>query len=273
MTSIDKTTDGYLPSTIENIDLALYNWLNDELNLYSETNQGWSKVPVIWVSGERSWQIKNEKSLRDSNDNFILPVISLERKEITKDKTDKGIYWGDVRPSKDEKGGSIAIHTRINQNKTSNFANSHSKKTTGQPNFKKENKKIVYETKFIPMPVYAAINYEIDLKTEYQQQMNELLQPFITFTGAVNYFIIENNGHRYECFVDQSYSNSNNVSDLQKNERLFNSKINIKVLGHFTGKSQNDERPSVIKRENIVEVKIPREYVIFDEESDKKRIW
>jgi hypothetical protein len=103
--------------------------------------------------------------------------------------------------------------------------------------------------------------------------MNELLQPFITFTGAVNYFIIENNGHRYECFVDQSYSNSNNVSDLQKNERLFNSKINIKVLGHFTGKSQNDERPSVIKRENIVEVKIPREYVIFDEESDKKRIW
>ena len=68
--------------------------------------------------------------------------------------------------------------------------------------------------------------------------MNDLLQPFITFTGAVNYFIIENNGHRYECFVDQNYSSENNVSDLQNNERLFNSKVTIKVLGHFTGKTK-----------------------------------
>ena len=162
---IDKQTDGYLPSTIENIDLALYNWLNEELDLHSETNQGWKKVPVIWVSGERSWQVKNEKSLRDSNDNFILPVISLERKEIIKDRNDKGKYWGDVRPYKDEKGGSIAIHKKINQKKTSTFANANSKRATGQPNFKKENKKVIYETKFIPMQVYASINYKIDLKT------------------------------------------------------------------------------------------------------------
>jgi len=270
---VDKDTNNYLPSTIENIDLAVYEWLNNNLDLHSESSQGWKKVPVIWLSGERSWQVKHEKLLRDSNDNFILPVISIERKEIIKDSNKKGKYWGDVLPFNDEKGGSIAIHNRINQEKTSNFANSSSKKTTGQPNFKKENKKIIYETKFIPMPVYVTINYTIDLKTEYQQQMNDLLQPFLTFTGAVNYFIIENDGHRYECFMDQNYSSNNNVTNLQNRERIFNSQITIKVLGHLTGKGKNDNRPNITKRENIVEVKIPREYVLFQEENDKKRIW
>ena len=261
------------PSQIENVDLAVYNWVNEELDLYSSTNRGWKKVPVIWVTGERSWQVKNNKDLRDSNNNFILPVITVERTEISKDKDKKGKYWGDIRPFNDEKGGSIAIHRTIEQKQTSKFANAYSQRNTKQPNFKRENEKVVYETKYIPMPVYVTMTYVIDIKTEYQQQMNDLLQPFITFTGAVNYFIIENNGHRYECFVEQNYSNENNVSNLENNERLFNSKITIKVLGHFTGKGDNDDRPQVIKRENIVEVKIPREYVIFDEETEKKRIW
>ena len=50
------------------------------------------------------------------------------------------------------------------------------------------------------------MTYVIDVKSEYQQQMNEMLQPFMSFTGAVNAFIIENEGHRYEAFLKSDFS-------------------------------------------------------------------
>jgi hypothetical protein len=261
----DKAQLPYEPSTIENVDMAVYRWVDETLNLYSDTNRGWKKTPVIWVTGERSWQVKNKKELRDSSNNFILPVITVERTDITKERDRKGKYWGDVRPFQDEKGGSIAIHRVINQDKTANFANAETKRIVGQPNFRRENKKIVYQTKYIPMPVYVTMNYIVDIKTEYQQQMNTLLQPFITFTGTTNYFIIKDEGHRYEAFIEPSFSQKNNVSDLQQNERLFNSQITVKVLAHLVGRGANNDQPNIAVRENIVEVKIPREYIIFEE--------
>ena len=273
MTSDKKSDLVFEPSKIENVDLAVYNWLDRELDLFSSTNKGWKKTPVIWVSGERSWQIKNKKELRDSNNNFILPVITLERTEMIKDPNMKGKYWGDVRPNKDIKGGSIAIHSVIKQDKTSNYANNAAKRLTGQPNFKKENKKIIYETKFIPMPVYVTMTYAINIKTEYQQQMNDLVQPFMTTTGAVNYFLVENEGHRYEAFIDSNFSSKNNGADLQQNERLFETEIKIKVLAHLVGDGVNSDKPKIAKRENIVDVKIPREYVILGEEEDKIKLW
>lgn len=273
MTSDKKSDLVYEPSKIENVDLAMYSWLDETLDLYTTTNKGWKKVPVIWVSGERSWQIKHRKELRDSNNNFVLPVITLERTEMTKDPSAKGKYWGDIRPEGDVKGGSIAIQTTIKQDKTSNYANAAAKRMTGQPNFKKENKKIIYETKFVPMPVYVSMNYSIVLKTEYQQQMNDLLQPFMTTTGAVNYFLVESEGHRYEAFIDANFSSKNNTVDLQQNERLFETEIKIKVLAHLVGDGVNSARPKVVKRENIVDVKIPREYVIFGEDEDKIKLW
>lgn len=274
MSNIDnKPLFPYEPSTIENVDLAIYNWLNEKLDLSTNTNKGWQKVPIVWITGERSWQIKNRKELRNSNDNFILPVITLERTEINKELDKKGKYWADIRPMDNLQGGSVAIHKEIKQDKTSIFANAESKRRTKQPNFKRENKKIIYETRFIPLPVYVTMKYTIDIKTEYQQQMNDLTQPFLTFPGGVNYFIIQNDGHRYEAFVDGNFSLKNNGSDLQENERLFNTQLTIRVLAYLIGKGLNDERPKISKTESIVEVKIPREYVIFDENSDKIKKW
>ena len=33
------------PSTLEDVDYALYEFINDELNIYSETNRGFQKSP------------------------------------------------------------------------------------------------------------------------------------------------------------------------------------------------------------------------------------
>ena len=37
-----------MPSSIETIDYALYNFINDELNVNVTTNKGFEKIPVIF---------------------------------------------------------------------------------------------------------------------------------------------------------------------------------------------------------------------------------
>ena len=42
MSDIKEKSDlVYDPSTIENVDMVIYDWLDKEMNLHTETNQGW----------------------------------------------------------------------------------------------------------------------------------------------------------------------------------------------------------------------------------------
>ena len=135
------------PSAIENVDVALFNWLNEEMDLYTNTNKGWKKTPVIWIGGERAHQIKNNKDLRDGHGSFILPVITIQRTGMTKDLKKKGKYWANVPAVNDEKGGSINIVQEINQEKTANFQNADAKRRFNQQTFKLKEGKTVFRIK------------------------------------------------------------------------------------------------------------------------------
>lgn len=254
-----------MPSTIEDIDAAMLDYLSNTLDIHTETNKGFKKVPVIWVAAERAAQIKQNKDLRDDNGAIIYPLMTLERNSIAKDLTQKGSIYANIPPVADEKRGSITVARRINQKKTAEFANATSKRRFNQINFKtkKENKKIVYETYTIPLPVYINVNYTVSITTEYQQQMNDITTPFITTPGGINYFQLKRNGHVYEGFINSDFTANNTVNDLQDQERKFTTDINIRVLGYLIGEDKNQETPKIVKRQNAVEVRFPRERVVF----------
>mgnify|MGYP003135361851 CR=1 FL=1 len=254
-----------LPSTIEDIDAAMLEYIKDELDIFTETNRGWGKVPVIWVAAERAAQIKQIKELRDTEGSMIYPLITLERSSIAKDLSKKGSVFANIPPVNDAKRGSITVARRLNQKKTSEFANADAKRRFGQVNFKtkKQNKKIVYETYTVPLPVYITVNYVVSITTEYQQQMNDIMTPFITKPGGINYFQLKRNGHMYEGFIDADFTANNTTNDLGEQERKFVTDINIRVLGYLIGEDKNQESPKIVKRQNAVEVRFPRERVIF----------
>ena len=252
-------------STIENVDLAMLRYLRDELNLFSSTNTGWRKVPVMWASAERGYQSKQGEEVRDKNGMLILPIMTVERSSVAKDPSKKGTIWANVPEEGDHKGGSIPVARLLKQVKTSNFANADMQRKRGQINFPRPNQKIVYSTVTVPIPVYVTVTYEITIRTEYQQQMNELVVPFATRPGGVNYILISSNGHRYEGFIQQDFSQNNNVSDYTNDERRFETKIQIEVLGYLIGDDKNQVKPKFVYRENAVEVKIPRERVMLGE--------
>ena len=259
----------FLPSTIETVDRALFDYVDDTLDIFCTTNKGWNKVPFYWAGAERAYQIKHDRELRDSNGVLIYPLMTVERVSLTKDIGTRDSIFAPIAESRDGNINSITIGRVIKQDKTANFANADSKRVVlnvgnGQATYpRKENKKVVYETLTMPIPVYLEATYKLTIKTEYQQQMNEILTPFMTAPGGINYFIAQKDGHRFEVFVDSDYSIENNGSSLGEDERGYKSEVSFRVLGYIMGAGKNDVQPKIVRRENAVEIKMPRERVIF----------
>ena len=258
----------FQPSTLETVDYAIYNWLNDELDLHTTTQDGFEKVPVIWASAERAFQVKRDDDLRDRDGALILPLITIERTDVAKDLTKKGAIWANIPPVKDAQGGVYTVARRIKQDKTANFVNAdawrkNSGAGTNQRTFPINSNKVVYETITMPIPVYLDITYSITIRTEYQEQMNDLVTPFMTRTGGVNYFLMEQDGHNYESFIQSEFAQDNNVSSMEAEYRKYETKVDIKTLGYVIGEGKNQEQPKIVDRENAVEIKFPREKVIM----------
>lgn len=263
------------PSTLENIDIAIFEYIEKSINLSSKTNESFKKVPIIWSLAERSAQIKQNPELRDDNGSLIYPMASLERTSVEKDPQFKGKFQANFPNGNTGRiNNGFISHSRIVQDKTNNFATADAGKpfldqngdrVVRDVNRPRNNQKVVIETFYTPIPVYLKIMYSLKIKTNYQQQMNELLMPFITRTGQINAFSVSNNGHRYEVFIQPSFAFTNNAKNFESEERLFQTEITFKVLGYISGEGENDPKPKYSRYENFVEVKIPREEVILGE--------
>ena len=269
------------PSTLETVDRAFYGYINDKIDAFVTTGTTFKKVPVIWQSAERTFQIKSDKNLRDKDGNIRMPVITIERTSVSKDPNEHGKLVATLAPLETVNGGSWTVARRINQEKTALFASNVSMRKTGgdvgkehfastnsskaQQYFPVENKHIVYESISVPLPIYVNISYTVVIKTLYQQHINEILMPFITKTGNWNIAEIEYDSHIYEAFLPSEFGANNNVSDLGENERLFETKFDVKVLAYLIGQGPNQEGPEQGIRENIVKVRLPREQVIFED--------
>ena len=117
-----------------------------------------------------------------------MPAISIERTTISKDLNKTTAYYGPTPFFIDSIHGSyIKINRRIVEDKTTNFAAAdNTKQLDGvrrtpnkQPYFPSENKKIVTVSYYVPRPISINVNYNIAIKTNYIQQMNQLVVPFI----------------------------------------------------------------------------------------------
>ena len=275
----DDATEGkvqeviMMPSTLETIDYAFYDFVNEKLNLSTTSNEGFKKVPIIWASTERAYQIKNLKEVHDSEETLILPLITIERKTTVKEPNKRGLPWANIMPENDEKGGTITIARHLNQEKTSQFQNNLANRKLGPgkvgSSMHATNKrnmtasKNVYETITIPLPTWITVTYEVSLRTEYQQQMNDLVQPWVTISGnSTMPPRIERDNHKFEVFLEGDYTNNSNTNNLEMDQRNYETTITARVLGYLIGEGPNQERPKIVKRQNAVEFRMARERVV-----------
>mgnify|MGYP001434383778 CR=1 FL=1 len=157
----------------------------------------------------------------------------------------------------DYRGGATPAARSVNQGDTRDIQNNRvanqtkNSQTTGPLG---SDGQAIYDTLESPIPVYVTMMYSVTLRTEFQQQMNDLLQPFITSTGQINSFLLKKDGHKYEAFIQQDMALNNNTKNLGEDERMFETTIQIKVLGYLIGEGYNRERPVLSKRQNRAKV-------------------
>ena len=263
------------PSTLEDIDFAVFNYINDSLNVSCDTNEGFSKVPVIFAGAERAYQVKVQET-RKNGRSLEYPLISVVRNSLVKNPENKGRYGVYIPPYFDfyKKGGAIAIARQVQQGKTRDRANASAIKKFGSgtnqtySTFPFENKKIVYETLYVPTPTFVEVTYQIKLISNFQQQMNQMLAPFLSTFSAPAAFNINHEGNTYEAFVDPDFANESNNAAFGTDERIFKSTVTIKVLGHIIGADKNQETPTIVVRESPAEVTIGRERTATGDEPE-----
>ena len=249
-------------SSFETIDTAVYKFVNDQLNIHALTNKGLTKVPVIWLGTERAHQIKNDKDLRDKVGKLKLPLITISRTSISRDADFRGSYRSYYPPDIGPEGGRVATTKIIKQEKTRNYANAQKNASSirGDYTGPATSTNIIYETILIPKPTYVTCMYEVNIRTEYQQQMNDILPPLII--DQKNVAIIRHDGFQYEMFIQADYGINNNLNTLGNEERMFTSKVQFKVLGYLTGDGENGSVPKIIRKQNAVNVTVSRERVV-----------
>jgi hypothetical protein len=213
----------------------------------------------------------------------------VERKSINKDPAKTGSIPANLRPINDEKGGVITISKRINQEKTSNFVNADQvRRTTLEQtetrtvrridnrafplyenrNARRPSNKIVYQTMSIPIPVHVTITYQLNIRTDFLQQLNELTTPFFTKNGNTRYIKLTYDQHNYDAFIKGDFAFENNASNLNEERKNYGASITLEVIGYLIGEDKNQETPKIVYRENAVEVKFPRERVMVGDMPD-----
>jgi len=255
------------PSTLETIDMAFYDFVNNKIDVYATSNDGFKKVPIIWITAERAFLIKDQKDIREiDSQTLVYPLISIERTSAQLTKPTERPLPGTQFPYGDYKRGTITIARQINQNKTKNFVNADAKKYSGQNNFPNvPTKKVVYQYKSIPFPVYTTVNYTVKVRSQYQQQINEIMLPFMRYSGGWNYFMIDYEGLKYETFLERENEYKSNSATQANDEKKFDATFKYKVMGYTTTTGENQTTPNVVYRENAVVVRFPREQVILGE--------
>jgi len=248
------------PSTLENIDAAVFKWLKNDIEAHTKTNEGWKPVPVIWAGEERVYQFKKDRDIRDKIGALVFPLMTIRRTSKSKSMSSKGAFQADTPAVDSIHEGVIPFRRKINQNKTSNFevADVIKKSEGNRINFKtqKKNNDPIYETLYLPQPIYIDINYQVVLRSDFQQQMNDMVTPFVNYSGAINHFMVENNGWSYECFFEEDFSEDNNSASFDEEERTFKTAIDIRTLGYLIGDGDNQKGSEITIKENAVSVTV-----------------
>jgi hypothetical protein len=255
-------------SNQETVDYAVLQWVDETLNIHTETNSGFKKVPVIWLTSERAHQIKTNRELRQSDsDSLIFPLISIKKDTMERADAGNRPIPGNVFRKKqngvDREMNQFYIGKKVLQEKTRNFARATNLRINNEDeNFPTpKNQRVVYKRYYVPLPIYYNFNYSINIRSDYQSQLNQMLQYLAVYSNNINNFMIYSRNHRYEAFLD-GMTLDDNISNLAEEEKRYEATVKLRVLGYITGRGVNDNIGDYSVVENQVKIRFPREHVI-----------
>ena len=254
---------------LEDIDRAVFDLFDKNLNLEVEQRGDTRKIPVIFSTGERFALSRRKNAIRDSNDTIILPLISINRGTIDTSSNQHGkgtaIAYGDNpgyyvkrKLSKKDRNyqniiNKMSIKNQDNVASRKNFGLSQispgntAKKGTIASRIPKNNNSFfdqkislednlgdnIFEIIEVPYPKFTATKYEVTFWCQYMTQMNQILQNiFIQYGQGHEIPIQTQQGFEMLAFFSDNILLETNFSSFTDDERLIKYKMEVTVNGY-----------------------------------------
>ena len=248
---IDIPEDFDMPSCgIEDVDRAMFKLFDEDLPFYYELDGDMKRIPCIFAGGERAMILRRKKPLRDRQGALILPLVSVMRTGIDQE-TEKGIGPGE---------GTLTIRKRLAEEDRAYKRLSNQEGLRNQSNIPTAAKssnfglgvtgRNVYEVITIPSPRFYKATYEITFWAQYLQQMNDIIEAFISSYNidiARSFKIETNKGYWFVATVDTGLNDSTNFDGYADDERLIKTSITMSVTGYIIN-PKFPGAPSVFRR-------------------------
>lgn len=262
------------PCGLEDVDISLFELFDKELKLYVSAGneaikeQNVKKVPVVFAAGEKWALLKNNRPLRDKTDTLILPLVTIMRTGVEQntasDITGRGI---------NQQTGALTITRRLGKGDR-NYQNLINKLyVINQPNvalnptddlvtdqvttlrsvgelkndsdvragalLAPNRRNNVWETITMPAPQFFSAKYEVTFWTQYTQQMNQLVETFMSsyLPQGRCFKLTTVKGYWFVAYVEEVYSQDANFDDTSNSERIIKYKFSIKVPAYLLASS------------------------------------
>lgn len=247
------------------IDQALFNLFDKDLNLVYNSKNSVKKVPIMFGAGERFSTLNKKMSVRDKNSgSLVLPIISILRKNVEFNVSDikatneinSHIIKRRLTPDNQEYQKIVNKLNLKNSDSLTNdsaFLNNNSIKTDVQPGriatrTQKDNNiyndfletkisKDIYEIIILPAPKYVIVNYSVTVWTDYVKNMNEILNNILQkqLFDVPSFKISTDNGYWFTAYLDGDFVSNDNFDDYSDDTRLIKTDFNIKVHAYIIG--------------------------------------
>jgi len=230
----DKRRDSTI--TLQDIDEAVFYYLNEDLNLSVKSNGETIKVPIIYGSGERWKTVQADGYYRDKNGRIQTPLIMFKRTTVEK-RRDLGNKLDGNRPN---------LYV-VEQNR---YSQRNAYDTFSVLNSNRRPQRELYQ---IPVPDYVFVNYEAVMWTDFMTQNNKLVE-------AIEYVSDAYWGNKERHLFQTNVDSITNVNELQVgDDRLVRATFNFKLAGYLI--------PDTFKKETQARTKqfTPSEIVITSE--------
>jgi hypothetical protein len=279
--SIDP--DFNVPScTIEDVDRALFNLFDKQLELYYELKGNTKRVPVIFATGERFAILRRKKPLRDKAGALILPLISIMRSGVEQDVT-RGMGTNQnaeitIKKKLSPKDPTYQrlVNKELLRNQDNRADPSHyipnnvvgakdgmgtepgtvakrraeSVKTQAVKKGELLKEKLgnnIFEIYTIPAPKYFSASYEVTIWTQYTQQMNNFLMSIASSyhnNSAKSFRIESDKGYYFVAYFGDSLSPANNFDDFTDDERIIKYTLTVEVPGYIVNPTYPGSQPT-----------------------------
>jgi len=255
---------------IENIDRAVFDLFEKQLD-FQTTSSGKSKrVPVIFATGERFALTRRRNPIRDRNNTNILPLISIVRQNLDigpsqggkktaisfraqpnytikrrlseKDKSyqnlvnKSGLRNQDNVASNnnfiDTSNSLVAQSGKVaTRREKSNLQFSSNAKINLSPNLNSN----IFEIIQIPYPYFVSMTYNVTFWCQYMQQGNQMIEYFLNKIDVPGgeLAIKTKEGYELVAFIGDSINFENNFDNMTDDERLIKYSFDLTLPGYI----------------------------------------